>query len=212
MTPSDYRHHFSARFAILPGLIYLKLGAQVEVDKIFLVAQGKEKVWMRCPRFPCGACPSNPARYVLQVKWEEHWDEAIYEGEGAERRQVDTKHHMEKYDEKVQATKLRLTQHNLRPDLPFGSLDAACTLHTPPFRSGTHLPRVPLLRHRQEVFFKNKIKIKTEGDWLYPGQYAFPFQFQLPLTVCPSHPLPPMPSRKQNACPRTPSRTQQCEA
>jgi len=82
----------------------------VEVDKIFLVAQGKEK-----------------------VKWEEHWDEAIYEGEGAERRQVDTKHHMEKYDEK-------------------------------------------------EVFFKNKIKIKTEGDWLYPGQYAFPFQFQLPLT------------------------------
>ena len=54
------------------------------------------------------------------------------------------------------------------------------------------LSRVPLLRHRQEVFFKNKIKIKTEGDWLYPGQYAFPFQFQLPLTVCPSH-------RKQNA-------------
>ncbi len=40
------------------GLIYLKLGAQVEVDKIFLVAQGKEKVWMWRGR-PCGFCPSN---------------------------------------------------------------------------------------------------------------------------------------------------------
>ena len=67
------------------GTLYVEAHADLPLDKIYVKCKGKEK-----------------------VKWEEHWEETIYEGEGEDRHVVGHEHHEKEYDEKDEFFKLKV--------------------------------------------------------------------------------------------------------
>lgn len=67
------------------GCLYVDALEDLPLDKIYVKCKGKEK-----------------------VKWEEEWDEPVYEGEGNERHEVGREHHEEDYDEKDEFFKLKV--------------------------------------------------------------------------------------------------------
>jgi hypothetical protein len=71
------------------GSVFVEAHEELPVEKLYLKIKGKEK-----------------------VKWEEHWDEPIYEmqgeGEEAQRVMVGSEHHEKEYDEKDEFFKLKI--------------------------------------------------------------------------------------------------------
>ena len=76
------------------GIIYVEALDAIPLEKIYVKVKGKEK-----------------------VKWEEHWTESIYEGQGEQRRLVREEHHSHECDEddKFFKAKIRLGSAGILP-------------------------------------------------------------------------------------------------
>ena len=86
------------------GTVFVEAHTEIPTKSIFVKVKGKEK-----------------------VKWEEHWDEDVYAGDGEERRKVGTEHHEKKYQESDGFFKLKISLGDGSSTIPPGR-------HAFPFR------------------------------------------------------------------------------